>query len=337
LKASTKSSGNSTISDNSSTTSRSGVGRLRIIAKASAPKRRAEQNPAKQRPAPARPDLEDISIYEIKNRIADSDWATLFTAEHKVTGMLVAAKFLNLQGPLASVAGTDDELVWRRRFALETEIMGAVSQPNVMPLLGHGAIPGGRLCLIMPFLETSLSDELGRDISDLRLLAHMTSAHRPKSMHLDRAFNVLRQTVSGVGALHRLGIAHGNLNSDTVMMTHAQGGDPVLCDFMMAKWGDSSPEIDVQAFNPTAYTSPEQVADPARVDPSSDVYALGALAYRMLTARVPGRGEKSVQKAGVDVSTGVDRFIQECLSTKPERRPAHAPAMQVALDKAILG
>ncbi|MBT4038786.1 MAG: protein kinase [Rhodospirillales bacterium] len=317
---STRSSGDPVIGAQQTLTTKSGVGPLRIVAKASAPKRHY---------------LEDVSTYQIRNRILDSNWATFFTAVHKVTGQVVCVKFLNPKGPLAEGAGSSASAVWRQQFALETRIMRSMDHPNVVRLLAHGSIPGGRLCLVMPYFSSTLSDELGRDITDDRLIAHLTPENRPRKIHPVRVLNLIRQIASGVGALHKSGIAHGALNPENVLMTSTLGGDPVVSEFGKAKWGEKSLDLDTALLGRSRYESPEQMTDPTHASVTSDVYAIGAIAYRMLTARMPTESENSVLGAGVDVTEPFSRCIQSCLSQRPEDRPTNAHALRAALDDSL--
>ncbi len=279
--------------------------------------------------------MENLSTYKIKDRIDDSRWATLFTAEHKVTGQIVMVKFFNLNGTLAHLTGTDEELVWRHRFALETHIMNSVDHSNVVKLLGYGALPNGRPCFIMPFIINDLTYELGPDINDPAELIRLAPPRRPKQMRPDRAFHVLRQMLRGLDAVHRLGIVHRTLKPENVMMTRRKAGNPVIGNFGLSKWGARVVEIDDELMVDHGYTSPEQIADPNAVGTSADVFSVGAIAYRMLTARMPDKHETSVCAAGAKVPAAVDRLIQTCLSTEPEKRPIHANAMRAALDRAI--
>lgn len=281
--------------------------------------------------------MDTPSTYKIKDRVADSRWSTLFTAEHKVSGQIVIVKFFNLKGPLADAVGTDVELIWKRRFALETKIMGMIRHPNVVPLLGYGTISGGRPCVIMPFIAADLTYELGPDIGDPALLARLAPPKRPKRMRPDRAFHVLRQMMRGVAALHDAGIIHRSLKPENVLMTRKKAGVPMICDFAMAKWNGRVLGEDDKINEPIHYVSPEQRENPAGVDPRADVYAMGAIAYRMLTSRIPQELETSVLDAGAQVSKSVDKLIQASLASDRAHRPANAAAMRAALDRAIIG
>lgn len=97
------------------------------------------------------------------------------------------------------------------------------------------------------------------------------------------------QAASGLSALHAAGIVHCDIKPDNLFLTSAAGLAPCLkiLDFGLAEVEGHSATSELNAVRGTAqFMAPEQVlGDP--VDARSDVYALGAVMFRMLTGQLP--------------------------------------------------
>ena len=279
--------------------------------------------------------MENLSTYTIKDKIADSRWTTLFTAVHKVNGSKVIVKFFNLKGSLSDAIGTEKEVIWRKRFALETRIMERANHPNIVPLLAHGKIPDGRPCLIMPFIDANLRYEIGPDITDPRVLARLAPPRRPKPHPPDRVYAVLRQMLAGLDHLHNLGIVHRDLKPSNVLVTRRSGDQVLVCDFGMAKWQGEVFDVPGEMIGSRGYVSPEQKTDASTVDASADIYSVGLMAFRMLTGYLPIDSEVSVLARNSCIAVPVDRLIQTCLSATPSDRPHNAGVMLSELDAAL--
>src|SRR6185437_15416422 len=110
-----------------------------------------------------------------------------------------------------------------------------------------------------------------------------------------RAAEIVRQTADALAAAHDLGIVHRDLKPDNIMLARGRDGADLVkvVDFGIAKVADSSAQPGAQKVTKTGsiigtpeYMSPEQLAgDP--LDARSDVYALGLVAFAMLTGTLP--------------------------------------------------
>src|SRR5262249_29678410 len=114
------------------------------------------------------------------------------------------------------------------------------------------------------------------------------------SMNVRRAVDLAVQIADGVASAHAYGIIHGDLRPETIMVT-GKGSAKVL-DFGLAEWtrgGDiraraarSTRGLPAESASVIGYLSPEQALGSA-IDPRSDVFTLGTIAYEMLTGRNP--------------------------------------------------
>jgi serine/threonine protein kinase len=267
-----------------------------------------------------------LAKYKIRERIARSRWSTLYSADDNINGGKIAVKVFHLKGSKADAIGSEDEGVWRKRFALEADILKAVHHKHIISVIESGALPDGRPCLLMPFAQANLTYEIGSDISDPAILAKMAPPKRPKRLKPVRALQILRQILSGLAVLHDMGVVHRDLKPDNVLLTKRSRGDVMLCDFGMAKWGDKVFDVENEYIGSRGYTSPEQRENPADAGPQSDLYSFGLIAFRLLCGRLPKNGERSVKEAGADAGTKLEGLIFDCLSVEAAERPLNASA-----------
>ena len=275
--------------------------------------------------------MNTLAKYKIRDRIADSRWSTLYSADDTISGGKIVVKVFHLKGSKAEAIGSEAEVVWRNRFALEAEILKAINHRHIISLIESGALPDGRPCLLMPFVQANLTYEMGPDIDDPVVLAKMAPPKRPRRIKPVRAIHILRQILSGLSVLHDMGVIHRDLKPDNVLLTRKSRGDVLLCDFGMAKWGDKVFDVENEYIGSRGYTSPEQLEAPGDVGPQSDLYSFGLIAFRMLCGRLPKDGERSVREAGVDAGEKLEGLIFNCLNVLAAKRPLNASAAQESL------
>jgi len=173
----------------------------------------------------------------------------------------------------------------RARFLAERQILARLQHPNVARLLDGGVTDDGAPYLAMEFVR-------GETITDYcdRL-----------ELGVEERLDLLIQVCEGVHAAHRQLVVHRDLKPSNIMVDG--DGEVKLLDFGIAKML-SPGEADDAALTETGaylltpeYASPEQVAgDP--LGTSSDVYALGLVAYRLLTG-LPGQSVETRSPAGI--------------------------------------
>lgn len=262
--------------------------------------------------------------FKIRDRIARSRWSTLYSADDNITGKKIVIKVFHLKGSTADAVGTEGEQIWRKRFALETEIMSSTNHKHIIPLIESGELPDGRPCLLMPFAEANLAYEMGPDIDDPEILGAMAPPRRPKKLKLVRVIQLLRQILSGLSVLHDKGIVHRDLKPANILLTRRNRGNVLLCDFGMAKWGSKIFDVEDEYIGSHGYISPEQLHNPTLVGPQSDMYSIGLMTFRMLCGRLPINEERSLAELGINVGNNLEIFVKDCLEISPENRPKNA-------------
>jgi serine/threonine protein kinase len=162
----------------------------------------------------------------------------------------------------------------KKKFQQEKEALARIDHPGVVGVLDAGLTAGGQQFLVMQFVE-------GQSLEALI---------KPAGMNFDQVARILRQMGSALSAAHDEGIIHCDLKPANVMVQHpGEARERVrVIDFGIAKVRDSQTaranEMTKVAGTPH-YMAPEQIeGEPAA---ASDIFALGVIAYEMITGRKP--------------------------------------------------
>jgi hypothetical protein len=157
----------------------------------------------------------------------------------------------------------------------------------------------------------------------------------------DKALDIARQVAAGLSAAHEKGVLHRDLKPANVMLDGQ--GKVRLTDFGLAGLAVALSGDDVRSGTPS-YMSPEQLQG-REVTARSDIYALGLLAYELVTGRraFEGKGiaeltrkhrdERPVEPSAIvpDLDPAVERTILACLEKDPKRRPFSALVVSAML------
>ncbi|MEM9566374.1 MAG: serine/threonine-protein kinase, partial [Actinomycetota bacterium] len=193
---------------------------------------------------------------------------------------------------------------------LEAMRLASVAHPGIAALLDHGRTGDGRMWLALPWIEGAT-------------LAHRLASGPP--LPLDRARTLVADLAAAVDALHDVGLVHGDLSPDNVLLDG--DGRPVLIDLA------ASMSVDAAAIDRTTglevattprYAAPE-VAGGQPVGPSADVYAVALIAYEAVTGAFPFP----------DVATPI-AMLGHHAATEPVAPSEHRPSLPPAVDAALL-
>src|SRR6266567_5622242 len=181
-----------------------------------------------------------------------------------------------------------------QKFQQEKEALARVDHPGVVGILDTGELPDGKPYIVMQFID------------GVTLRSQITQ----QGMPLDRAADIIKQIGRALGAAHDKGIFHRDLKPENIMLqSYGAGEEQVkIIDFGIAKLKDSivAPSTMTGATAGTvAYMAPEQLGG-RPVSAATDIFAMGAIAYEMVTGRKPFNPETGfelleMQRAGVRV------------------------------------
>jgi tetratricopeptide (TPR) repeat protein len=206
------------------------------------------------------------SRYEVGAQLGEGAVSIVHRGLDRELGRPVALKFL--RDGLVSI----DKV--RERFHREAHSLARMDHPNVVKVHDVGQ-DGQKLFLVMELVEGG----------SLALL--LVSAPRASR----KSIGLLEQAARGVQHAHDRGIIHRDLKPDNILV--ADGATAKVADFGLAHLAESGPALTrtgTQLGTPM-YMAPEQVHGKSDVTPRTDVYALGAMLYQILTGRPPYHAE----------------------------------------------
>lgn len=214
--------------------------------------------------------------YRIDARLGSGGMGLVYRARHITLRTDVAIKMLR------DSEAANPEVV--ERFRREAESATRIGHPGIVRVTDFGRIPNGPYFMVMELLEGS---DLAQRLSRLGRLAP------------DYAVRLLLEACEALEAAHRAGIVHRDLKPENLFITRLPDGRERLkvVDFGLAKMNELPTTRGGQQltrpgtiFGTPKYMSPEQGTGQAS-DSRSDVYALGCIAYEMLTGKAPFDGE----------------------------------------------
>ena len=214
-----------------------------------------------------------VGNFRLTRRLGAGGMGAVYEAVHPIVGNRVAVKLLG--GSLA----LDRDLV--DRFFSEARTLNQVAHDNIVKVVDLGVHPEGFYYCVMELLDgETLATQLARG-----------------RLELARGLGLLVQCCDALAAAHEKGIVHRDLKPANIMLVRhpATGLEQVkLVDFGIAKL-HASPQaaatVTGTVIGTPAYMSPEQASGRVGdIDPRSDLYALGLVAYEMLTGHHPFEG-----------------------------------------------
>ncbi len=266
---------------------------------------------------------ERIDRYEILAVLGHGGMATVYRAFDPVMKREVALKVIR--------GGLDVDEEFRQRMIREAQAVAALEHPAVVPVYDFGEADGN-LYMVMRLMQGgSLKERLQKG-----------------ALTPEETLAVVRRLASALDEAHRLGIVHRDLKPGNVLFDRF--GNAYLADFGVARLGDTSVTLTgSRTIGTPAYMSPEQAQGAKDLDGRSDVYALGAMIYQMLSGRLPYQGDTPIevmlkhiqepppdlQTARPDLPPAVAEVIRRAMAKDRKERYPSAGALAKALEVAL--
>ena len=272
-----------------------------------------------------------LGPYEVQGIAGSGGMGEVYRARDSRLDRAVAIKVLP-----DAVAGDEDRL---RRFEQEARVIAALNHPNILSIHDTGAFDGTRY-LVTELLEGDTLRE------------RLASGPLPVRKAVDYALQICR----GLSAAHEKGITHRDIKPENIFLT--RDGRVKILDFGLAKQEtavsaaaatmtqsrpvDTSPGT---VLGTAGYMSPEQVRGKP-VDQRTDIFALGALLYEMLSGKRAFHGDTAADTMSAilkedppdltetnrNLPPGLERIVRHCLEKNPEERFQSAADIAFALD-----
>ncbi len=269
---------------------------------------------------------ETIGAYRILGVVGEGGMGVVYRAEHRTPG--VAER----QGPVV-LKTLHPHLArraeFRARFEQEAEICARIEHPGVVRFIDL-ILDRETAALVLAYVP-------GEPLNE-----QLEAWREPQAL-----VGLLEQLAATLDYLHTRSpnpVIHRDLKPSNVLVT--PGGKPVLLDFGIARAGASTLTQTATAMGTPDYMAPEQELDAKRVDRRTDVYALGVIAFRLLTGTLPweeGLSWSAIffrkDRGNLDLAASKEaaHVFEHALAPSPEDRFRTASALVSALRTALIG
>lgn len=274
--------------------------------------------------------------YRILESVGAGAMGVVFRALHLDTEKHVALKWLN---PALTKVPTSVE-----RFKREAKATGRINHPNVVSVYDLGQ-HAGEYYIVMEFLAGDT------------LRAHLNAAPE-RRLGTAEALQIILPVMGGVAAAHGAGVLHRDLKPENVLLAQPSEANgnmqpvPKVLDFGLAKVRNdtrSSANLSLpgSVLGTYHYMAPELLKADGELDERSDVYALGAMLYEMLSGEPPYSADNAIDLVlrmhdtearplhthGLSLPEGLSEVVQQALARDPSLRYGSVEELSAALRK----
>ena len=265
-----------------------------------------------------------IGRYDIISELGRGGMATVYKAHDPSFDREVAIKVLPrefLHDPQ-----------FRVRFEREIKTVAQLEHPAIVPVYDVGEDDGMPFFVMRNMTGGSLSDWL-----------------KQGAFSLEDTARIVERLCKGLAYAHKKGVIHRDLKPGNVLFDN--NGEAFISDFGVAKLADAAHNVTGSGVIGTpAYMSPEQ-AQSGVVDARSDIYAMGAIIYEMITGQQPYRADTpmgvvikhitepvpEILREHPDLPTELDELIKKAMSKNPDLRYPNMLEIAKALNKVAFG
>ena len=262
-----------------------------------------------------------LGQYTLTERLGEGGMGEVYRATHAMLRRPTAVKLLKGQNETSL-----------QRFEREVQLTARLKHPNTIAIFDYGRTPDGIFYYAMEYLDGLTLEQLVEE-------------HGPQPPA--RVVHVLRQICGSLGEAHAVGLIHRDVKpANIALCDRGRAFDFVkVLDFGLVKnvatAGDTD-TTDRMLTGTPLYLSPEAIAAPEKVDARSDLYAVGAVGYYLLTGDHVFGGRTLVEvcshhlhtlpvrpseKLGTPLPRDLEDVLLACLEKRPEARPRDANAL----------
>src|SRR5687767_8672084 len=281
----------------------------------------------------------DLGSYELVERLGGGGMGTVYRARHRFLARDAAVKLVRPEALGATESAAQAQL---RRFEREAQATASLKSEHSIRLFDFGATEDGSFYYVMELLD-------GRDLHSL------VKEFGP--LPHERAMYLLRQVCHSLAEAHARGMVHRDVKPGNIFLCRMglEFDFIKVLDFGLVKTRPPDQAIDVtetpitsqqQMIGTPAYMSPEMILSRPDVDCRADVYAIGCVAFYLLTGthvfdgnqmqvladHVHAVPESPSSRLGATLPAEVDAFVLDCLRKNPDDRPPDARQLLNRID-----
>jgi len=282
--------------------------------------------------------IQETGMYQLGEKIGSGGMGEVWKAEHRLLARPAAIKVIRPE-ILGSKNGSEMEKL-SSRFKREAQITAALRSPHTIELYDFGVTQTGSFYYVMEYLR-------GLDLDDL------VTKHGP--LPPERVIHLLGQAADSLGEAHKTGLIHRDIKPSNLFLTRLglQSDFLKVLDFGLVKKEAGLVDEESKLTNEgvttgtPAFMAPELALGKGEIDTRSDIYALGCVAYWLLTGFLVFEGETPMEivvehvktppvppsdRTEVDIPQKLDELIMACLDKDPDKRPQSMIEFKSSLD-----
>ena len=273
---------------------------------------------------------QELGAYQLVEPLGTGGMGEVWRAEHRLLARHAAIKLVRPE--VLGARNEADARIMLRRFEREAQATAMLSSPHTIQLFDFGITEEGTFYYVMELLS-------GRDLESL------VRAFGP--LPANRVVYVLRQVCHSLADAHARGLVHRDIKPANIYVCR-MGLDydfAKVLDFGLVKVknsatvGDTLSTIEHTTTGTPAYMAPETILGDVEVDRRADVYALGCVAYYLLTGELVFEADTSMkmlmqhlhappvppsQRTELPIPRELDELVLSCLQKDPNLRPQNA-------------
>ena len=271
----------------------------------------------------------ELGSYSLVERLGQGGMGEVWRAQHRLLARPAAIKLIRGSGD--GSAGASDEAV--RRFEQEAQVTARLTSPHTVQLFDFGVAGDGRFYYVMELLD-------GLDLETL------VRKHGP--LPAERVIFLLRQVCHSLAEAGSYGLVHRDIKPANLFVCRYGGEHDFVkvLDFGIAKEADHLMKTGVIGLTrehglrgTPAYIAPEQAMGGPGIDSRADIYAVGCVAYFLLTGQLVFTGDTPMavvvhhahtpptppsERSELPIPPALDRLVMMCLAKNPGERPQSA-------------
>jgi serine/threonine protein kinase len=270
----------------------------------------------------------EIGSYEMLDRIGEGGMGQVFRARHRLLARPAAIKLIRTE-LLGSSAGSGSDTI--RRFEREAQETAKLGSIHTIDVYDYGITEDGDFYYVMELLNGISLERYVKQFGPM-----------PPS----RVIYLLRQACHSLSEAHDRGLIHRDIKPANIFMCRLGPDDDFVkvLDFgLVRQFGDrdagTMPTIEELTAGTPAFMAPEMALNDDHIDGRADIYALGCVAYYLLTGETVFPNDSAIAvmlahvkdapplpsaRAPFDVPRKLDALILECLAKSKEARPRSA-------------
>lgn len=272
-----------------------------------------------------------LGQYVLEDKLGEGGMGVVYRARHAMLRRDTAVKLL-----LPERAGSEN----LARFEREVRQTARLTHPNTVTIFDYGRTPDGTFFYAMELLD-------GANLDDIVAVAGPLAP--------ERVVHVLSLVAGALAEAHGIGLIHRDIKPANIVLCR-QGGVadvPKVVDFGLVKQLEGAADLTQtkadSILGTPMYLSPEAITSADQVDARSDLYALGAVGYYLLTGEHVFEGATVVEicvkhieatpvppseRVSSNIPAELERVILDCLAKDPGARPQSALELQERLRNA---